>query len=78
MGWGFLQMYSSIKAIKDNIRSLQEQNLLQQNRIIELSHYLNLTYGHVSSKRYAITRLQVGMAEINKTLIAALSDVKFV
>ena len=41
MGWGFLQMYSSIKAIKDNIRSLQEQNLLQQNQIIELSHYLN-------------------------------------
>ena len=35
MGWRFLQMYSSIKAIKDNIRSLQEQNLLQQNQIIE-------------------------------------------
>ena len=57
MGWGFLQMYSSIKAIKDNIRSLQEQNLLQQNQIIELSHYLNITYGHVSSNRYAITNL---------------------
>ena len=77
MGWGFLQTYSSIKAIKDNIRSLQEQNLLQQNQIIELSHYLNITYGHVSSNRYAITNLQVKMAEVNKTLIAALSDVKF-
>ena len=53
MGWRFLQMYSSIKAIKDNIRSLQEQNLLQQNQIIELGHYLNITYGHVSSNRYA-------------------------
>ena len=31
MGWGFLQIYGSIKAIKDNIRYLQEQNLLQQN-----------------------------------------------
>ena len=78
MGWGLLQTYSSLKAIKDNIRSLQEQNLLQQNQIIELSHYLNITYGHVSSNRYTITNLQVRMAEINKTLIAALSDVKFV
>ena len=78
MGWRFLQTYSSIEAIKDNIRSLQEQNLLQQNQIIELSHYLNITYGHVSSNRYAITNLQVRMADVNKTLIVALSDVKFV
>ena len=78
MGWEFLQTYSSVKAIKDNIRSLQEQNLLQQNQIIELSHYLNITYGHMSSNRYAITNLRVKMAEVNKTLIVALSDVKFV
>ena len=36
MGWGLLQTYSSLRAIKDNMRSLQEQNLLQQNQIIEL------------------------------------------
>ena len=77
MGWGFLQTYRSIKTIKDNIRTLQEQNLLQQDQIIELTHYLNITYGHVSSNRYAITNLQVRMAEVNKTLIAALSDVKY-
>ena len=78
MGWGFLQTYRSINTIKDNIRTLQEQNLLQQDQIIELTHYLNITYGHVSSNRYAITNLQVKMAEVNKTSIAALSDVKFV
>ena len=78
MGWGFPQTYRSIKTIKDNIRTLQEQNLLQQDQIIELTHYLNITYGYVSSNRYAITNLQVRMAEVNKTLIAALSDVKFV
>ena len=78
MGWGFLQTYRSIKTIKDNIRTLQEQNLLQQKQIIELTYYLDITYGHVSSNRYAITNLQVKMAEVNKTLIAALSDVKFV
>ena len=32
----------------------------------------------MSSNRYAITNLQVRMVEVNKTLIAALSDVKFV
>ena len=72
MGWGFLLTYRSIKTIKDNIRTLQEQNLLQQDQIIELTHYLNITHGHVSSNRYAITNLQVRMAEVNKTLIAAL------
>ena len=76
IGWGFLQTYSSIRAINDNIRSLQRQNLLQQEQIMELSHYL--TYWHVSSNRYAITNLQVRMAEVNKTLIAALSNVKVV
>ena len=70
LGWGLYQTYSTIKHIKDNIRTLQEQNLLQQDQIIELSHYLNITYGHVSSNRYAITNLQVRLAEINKTLIA--------
>ena len=78
MGWGFLQTYRSIKTIKDNIRTLQEQNLLQRDQIIKLTHYLNITYGHVSSNRYAITNLQVKMAKVNKTLIAALSDVELV
>ena len=77
LGWGLYRTYSTIRHIKDNIRTLQEQNLLQQDQIIELSHYLNITYGHVSSNRYAITNLQVRMAEINKTLTATLSDIKF-
>ena len=77
LGWGAYRTYSTIRHIKDNIRTLQEQNLLQQDQIIELSHYLNITYGHVSSNRYAITNLQVRMAEINKTLVATLSDIKF-
>ena len=75
--WGVYRTYSTIRHIKDNIRTLQEQNLLQQDQIIELSHYLNITYGHISSNRYAITNLQVRMAEINKTLVATLSDIKF-
>ena len=77
LGWGLYRTYSTIRHIKDSIRTLQEQNLLQQDQIIELSHYLNITYGHVSSNRYAITNLQVRLAEINKTIIATLSDIKF-
>ena len=47
LGWGVYRTYNSIKA-------LQEQNLLQQDQIIELSHYLNITYSHVSPNRHAI------------------------
>ena len=52
LGWGIYRTYSTIRHIKDNIRTLQEKNLLQQDQIIELSHYLNITYGHVSSNCY--------------------------
>ena len=78
LGWGVYKAYDSIRLIEDNIRALQEQNLLQQDQIIELSHYLNITYGHVSSNRHAITNLQIGMAQISKTLVATLSNVKFI
>ena len=69
---------TSFRAIKDNIRSLQLQNKLQEDQILELSHYLNITYAHVSTNRYAITNLQVQLAQLNKTLIATLEDAKFI
>ena len=53
MGWG-MGYFSSLRAIKDNIRTLQSQNKLQQDQILELSHYLNITYAHISTNRYAI------------------------
>ena len=77
MGWG-MGHFSSLRAIKDNIRTLQSQNKLQQDQILELSHYLNITYAHVSTNRYAITNLQVQLTELNQTLIAAMEDAKFV
>ena len=43
LGWGVYRTYSLIKAIKDNIRALQEQNLLQQDQIIELMAMYLLT-----------------------------------
>ena len=77
MGWG-MGYFSSLGAIKDNIRTLQSQNKLQQDQILEFSHYLNITYAHVSTNRYAITNLQVQLTELNQTLIAALEDAKFI
>ena len=58
MGWG-IGHYTSLKTIKNNIRTLQLQNLLQQDQIIELSHYLNITYAHVSSNRYALSLIHI-------------------
>ena len=77
MGWGIGHL-TSFRAIKDNIRTLQLQNKLQDDQILELAHYLNITYAHVSTNRYAITNLQVQLAQLNKTLIATLEDAKFI
>ena len=56
---------------------MQIQNKLQQDQILELSHYLNITYAHVSTNRYAISNLQVQLAQVNQTLIATMQSVKF-
>ena len=77
LGWG-LGYFGSFRAIKDNIRTLQAQNKLQQDQILELSHYLNITYAHVSTNRYAINNLQIQLAQINQTLMAVMQDVKFI
>ena len=76
MGWGMGHL-TSFRAIKNNIRTLQLQNKLQD-QILELSHYLNITYAHVSTNRYAITNLQVQLAQLSITLIATLEDAKFI
>ena len=77
MGWG-IGHFTSFRTIKNNIRTLQVQNRLQEDQILELAHYLNITYAHVSTNRYAITNLQVQMAQLNKTLMATLEDTKFI
>ena len=76
MGWG-LGYFTSFRTIKDNIRTLQMQNKLQQNQIIELSHYLNITYAHVSTNRYAINNLHVQLAQVNQSLMVTMKAVQF-
>ena len=43
MGWGVYSNWKQIKSIKKNIKKLHEQNLLQEQQIQDLAHYLNLT-----------------------------------
>ena len=76
MGWE-LGYFTSLRTIKDNIRTLQKQNQLQQSQIIELAHYLNITYAHVSTNRYAINNLQVQLAQVNQTLMNTMKAVQF-
>ena len=76
MGWA-IGHFTSFRTIKDNIRTLQIQNKLQQGQILELSHYLNITYAHVSTNRYAISNLQVQLKQVNQTLVATMERVKF-
>ena len=45
-------------SIKHNIQALYDQNILQEKQIIELTHYLNVTYGHIQVNRYAINELK--------------------
>ena len=76
MGWG-LGYLTSFRTIKDHIRTLQMQNILQQEQLIELSHYLNITYAHVSTNRYAINNLQVQLTEVNQSLMVTMKAIQF-
>ena len=62
LGWGVYSNLRNIQAIKTNVACLQEQNVLQEKQIIELAHYLNVTYSHVTTNWHAINELQIKMA----------------
>ena len=47
---GSLFNWRQIKAIKKNIKKLYEQNLLQEQQILDLAHYLNLTATEMSNR----------------------------
>ena len=65
-------------SIKQNIQALYDQNILQKKQIIELTHYLNVTCGHVHFNRYAINELNIKVATLNKTLMIVIDKTKFI
>ena len=77
LGWKVHENKKKIESIKKSLKELYDQNVLQQNQILELAKFLNITYGYVSENRLSINQLQVHLAVINKTLIGVMKEVKF-
>ena len=64
--------------IKKNNQALYDQNILQEKQIIELTHYLNVTYGHVRPNRLVINELNIKVTTLNKTMMAIIGETKFI
>ena len=77
LGWGIYSNLRNIQDIKANVACLQEQNVLQEKQMIELAHYLNVTYSHVTTNWHAINELQIKMATIKKTLLSTIGEIRY-
>ena len=78
LGWGIYRNTCYIMSIKKNIENLYDQNILQEKQIIELTHYLNVTYGHVHTNRLVINELNIKVTTLNKTMMAVIGETKFI
>ena len=65
-------------SIKKNIQNLYDQNILQEKHIIELTHYLNVTYGYVHTNRLVINELNIKVTTLNKTMMEVIGETKFI
>ena len=73
MGWGVFSNAKAISRIKNDIRSLQFQNVLQELQILELTRYLNLTMVQVREQHRVWAELDIRLLVLNKTLMATMS-----
>ena len=64
-------------SIKRNIQALYDQNILQEKQIIELTHYLNVTFRHVCTNWLVINELNIKVTTLNKTLMVVIGETKF-
>ena len=76
LGWGVYRNAHNLMAIKRNIQNLYDQNILQERQIIELTHYLNVTYGHVRTNRLVINELNIKVTTFKKTMMAVIGETK--
>ena len=67
LGWGVYSNPQSISKIKDNLRTLQKQNQLQDKQIKHLAKYLNLTMHQVSRHGEMLYKMGTKMFIMNKT-----------
>ena len=76
LGWRVYRNAQNLRSIKRNIQTLYDQNVLQEKQIIELTHYLNVTYGHVHTNRLVINELNIQVATLSKTMMAVIGENK--
>ena len=74
MGWGVYSNWRQIKTIKKNIKKLYEQNLLQEQQIQDLAHYLNLTATRVQLHDKMLYNIQARLNRIDHS-IGTLNDI---
>ena len=65
----------NFQKIKHNIKQLQEQNELQQDQILELAHYLNLTMVQVTEQRGVLMELDTHLNVLNYTLMQTMEAI---
>ena len=68
LGWGVFSNARNIAKIKDNLRTLHQQNQLQDKQIKHLAKYLNLTMHQVGKHSKMLYELDTKMPIMNKTL----------
>ena len=74
MGWGVYSNWRQIRSIKKNIKKLYEQNLLQEQQIQDLAHYLNLTATRVQLHDKMLYNIQARINRVDHS-IGTLNDI---
>ena len=73
LGWGVYSNYKQIETLKENVQTLYDQNLLQEQQIQDLAQYLNLTATRVQLHDKMLYNIQVRLNQLNFS-VAALQD----
>ena len=68
LGWGVYSNSRAIKKIKDNLRILEGQNVLQEYKIHLLAKYLNVTYTMVNRHEKMLYEIDSRMYVFERTL----------
>ena len=76
-GIGVITNSVQIKKVKQSINRLQEQNILQDQKINELACYLNLTADRVKLHNKQIYALQVEMIRLHSSLHSLVAATNF-
>ena len=77
LGWGVFSNLHSINKIKQNLRILQDQNLLQDKQIKTLADHLNLTMAHVNRHENMLYELDAKLMILNKTLQSVMVQLSY-